>query len=392
MAAGTIEELPVRKPIAARPHGTTGAVMDPLATDPQGLDVVVPAAPPVPPRRRRRPVLLVVLALLAVAAAAVGVPWYIHASGVESTDDAAIDGKVIAISPQVSARVLRVLVDDNKAVKKDQPMVELDRTDYQIALEVTQATEQAMAGKLEQARQAIVSARAMLESADAEVQVATANRDNAHADYDRYVQLNKTTGAVSKQQFDQAGAAERSNAAQLKQAEARRSQAAADIKTQEATAKAAEGDLAKARADVHKAEVNLGYCTIVAPSDGKVTRKNVEAGAYVQVGQELFAVVPPRVWVVANYKETQLARMRPNQRVNVDVDAYPGMHLHGYVESLQSGTGSRFSVLPAENATGNFVKVVQRIPVKILLDGDGMEDPNRPLVPGMSVEPEVEVK
>jgi membrane fusion protein (multidrug efflux system) len=147
----------------------------------------------------------------------------------------------------------------------------------------------------------------------------------------------------------------------------------------------------KAAADVTKAETNLGYCRIVAPEDGRVTRKNVEPGSYVQAGEQLFAVVPSNVWVVANFKETQLSRMKIGDEVDIDVDAYPGMKLHGHVDTFQYGTGSRFSMLPAENATGNFVKVVQRLPTKIVLD-NVPNDPNRPLALGMSVEPEVSLK
>ena len=156
---------------------------------------------------------------------------------------------------------------------------------------------------------------------------------------------------------------------------------------------AATGDLAKAHADTERAKVNLGYCTIVAPCDGKVTNKAVEPGMYVTPAAQLFQVVPYDVWVTANYKETQLTHMAKGQHVTIDVDAYPGRDFTGTIQSIQSGTGSRFSIIPAENATGNFVKVVQRVPVKITFDGDpNHADPDHLLTPGMSVEPSVRVR
>jgi membrane fusion protein (multidrug efflux system) len=136
--------------------------------------------------------------------------------------------------------------------------------------------------------------------------------------------------------------------------------------------------------------LSLSYTKIAAPESGRVTRKSVEQGAYIQVGQTLMSIVPDQVWVTANFKETQLTHMHPNQKVAIKVDAYPGKKFEGHVESIQSGTGERFSVLPPENATGNYVKVVQRIPVKIVLDTP--PDPNFRLAPGMSVEPTVNIK
>ena len=345
-----------------------------------------------PPRRSRKPIVLGVLLTVAVVAGLVTTLWLVHASGYESTDDAAIDGHVVTISPQVSAAVKAVHIDDNTFVRKGDPMVDLDPTDYQVALDQATATEQAQAGKVTQAETEIESAKATREAAAADVEVAQANADNAHADFGRYVALsNRTPGAVSKMQFDQSTSAEAGAAASVKQAKAKLAQAVSAIATKQAMLVAAQGDVAKARADVHRARVNLDYCTIVAPADGRVTRKNVEPGSYVQTGEQLFAVVPTNVWVVANFKETQLDRMRKDQPVTISVDAYPGLTLHGHVDSFQAGTGSRFSMLPAENATGNYVKVVQRVPVKILLDGYAF-DRDHPLSPGMSVEPEVSLR
>ena len=359
--------------------------------------MIVPAAvtPPVefvpPPRRRRKRIVLGVLLTLILVGGAVAAAYFIHVSGLESTDDAFVEGHVVSISPQVSARVLSLNIDDNTLVKKGEVLVQLDPTDYAVALEQAEATRIAMAGKEVQSEREIDSAKAMRDVAAAEVHVAEANSKNARDDYDRFNLLAKqNAGAVSKQQLDSLTAAFQSNQAQVDQAKAKLAQAESDIETRKATAAAAAGDLKKADADVHKAEVNLTYCTIVAPEDGRITRKNVEPGSYVQTGEQLFAIVPSTVWVVANYKETQLERMRVGQKVEVFIDAFPGKTYRGHVDSIQAGTGSRFSVLPAENATGNFVKVVQRLPVKILLDTPN-NDPDHQLVPGMSVQPDVVV-
>jgi membrane fusion protein (multidrug efflux system) len=345
----------------------------------------------VPVKRKGKRALLV-LGCVVVIGAIVATIYAVHASHFESTDDAYVEGQVVTISPQVSALVKTVAVDDNTQVEKGQLLIQLDPTDYEVALEQAKATQAAMEGKLQQAKSEIDSARASRDEAQAEVEVAKANAANAAADYKRFTDLSaRTPGAVSRQQMDSAVDAEQSNIAQVKQMAAKSVAADAEIATKQATSIAADGDLKKAIADVHKAEVNLGYCTIVAPESGKITRKNVEPGTYVQTGEQLFAIVPSKVWVIANFKETQLDRMRLGQSVSIKVDAYPDMDLHGRVDSIQSGTGSRFSMLPAENATGNYVKVVQRVPVKIVLDGTNT-DKDHQLTPGMSVLPEVELK
>ncbi len=348
---------------------------------------------PSPVRNRRRvPLPLIVLFLVMLVAGVIAAIVYVAGHGYESTDDSFIEGHVVTISPQVSGLVKAVKVNDNVLVTKGQVMIELDPADFQVALDQATASQAAMQGKLLQARAEIVSAGAYRDEAKHEVDVATANAENAKADDDRFKQLAaRTPGAVSKQQLDSAEAANRSNQAQVAQARAKLAAAEADIDTKKATAVAAEGDVQKAAADVHKAAVNLGYCTIVAPQAGRVTRKSVEPGSYIQAGEQLFAIVPSDVWVTANFKETQLDRMRVGQPVELAVDAFPELKFRGRVDSIQSGTGSRFSVLPAENATGNFVKVVQRVPVKIDLDG-AAGDSDHVLAPGMSVETTVDVR
>jgi membrane fusion protein (multidrug efflux system) len=342
---------------------------------------------------RKRPVLLGLLLVLMVGGAIAGTLYWLHARQFESTDDAAIEGRVIPISPQVPARVQAVRVEDNSPVHKGDVLVELDPTDYRVALEQARATEAAARGRLDEAKAQIAAATAGRDEAEADIAVAEANAGNAASDLKRYQDVAESNpAAVSKQQLGNVVATQRSTQALVAQAKAKLAAAEAKTLTAQAAVEGAQGDLAKASADVHRADVNLTYCTITAPEDGRITRKNVEPGSYVQTGQALLALVPPDVWVTANFKETQLEQVRPGQSVNVTVDAYPAQRFTGKVDSIQSGTGSRFSVLPAENATGNFVKVVQRVPVKITLDPGQAQDKDRVLAPGMSVVPEVKVR
>lgn len=354
--------------------------------------IVPPPAPPMKKGGRKR-MLLGILLVLAVVGATVGTIYFIHAQQFESTDDATVEGRVIPISPQISARVKAVHMSDNALVHKGDVLVEFDPTDYQVALDQARGSESAAKGRLTEASAKVDAARASRDEAKAEVAVAEANAQMAQSDHDRYVDASAhNAGSISKQQLDNATASWRSTEAQVQQSRAKLAASEAQIATAQAGVEGARGDLQKAAADVHRAEVNLSYCTLTASEDGRITKKNVEPGSYVQTGQALFAIVPNEFWVVANFKETQLDRVRPGQPVKITIDAYPSKEFTGKVESIQSGTGSRFSVLPAENATGNYVKVVQRVPVKITFDPGQIEDATRPLAAGMSAVPEVKVR
>jgi membrane fusion protein, multidrug efflux system len=284
-----------------------------------------------PPENKRLLQRLGIVGLIIVVTA--GILFYRHASHFESTDDAFIDAHIIPISPKVAGQVLAVHVNDNQAVKAGDALLEIDPRDYEAK---------------------VAEERGKLAAAEAEAR-------RAIADARRYEQIFKQD-EISQQQLDHAQAA----------------------------AAAAQANLAKERGALQLDELNLSYSRITAPEDGRVTKKSVEPGAYVQVGQTLFLIVPEHVWVTANFKETQLTYMQPGQKVTIKVDSYPGHKVEGHVDSLQSGTGERFSVMPPENATGNYVKVVQRIPVKIMIDTP--PDPAFRLAPGMSVVPSVRVK
>ncbi len=319
-----------------------------------------------------------------------GILWWLHARRYESTDDAFIDGHVVAISPRVSAVVRAVFVDDNVAVRPGDLLVELDRRDFATALQQARANAASARAKLASARAMLRAKDAAVAEAEAEVTVARTTAENAERDYRRYAHVDAR--ARSAQQLDAARAAFESAGARLAQARASVTAARAEVADAATAILVARAGVERARADVRRARLDLSYCTIRAPVEGRITKKDVEPGAYVATGQDLLAIVSTDVWVTANFKETQLDRMRPGEPVTIDVDAYPDASFSGRVASIQHGTGARFSVLPAENATGNYVKVVQRVPVKIVFDGDQIGRFDRVLAPGMSVVPSVEVR
>jgi len=361
---------------------------------PGGNGAPAPARPVRPPPAAGRPfyrssafrIFSIVLLVLVIG----GLVYWLHARHFESTDDAFIDGHIIPIGPQVSALVAAVHVTDNQVVHKGDLLIELDPTDFQVALAQARGAEASAKGKLERSRTGVAAAESAVIEAQAELQSAQVNSDNATRDLQRYQGLDER--AKSQEQLDNVTAVQKTDAAQVAQAKARLVSAQAQVDAARANVIAAEGDYQKAQADTERAQVNLGYCRIVAPTDGRITSKTVDPGMYVTPASQLFVLVPADVWVTANFKETQLDLMRPGQKVTIAVDAYPEHEFEGTVQSIQAGTGSRFSVIPAENATGNFVKVVQRVPVKITFDGDINSDPDHLLAPGMSVEPTVRVR
>ena len=340
-----------------------------------------------PPKRGKRTA-FVVLFLILGALGAGGVITWLAARHHESTDDAFIDGHVSQVASQIGGRVQALLVRDNQLVAAGQTLVTIDPRDMQVRVDQSIAQRAQAVAQLAQARATLDIRRADLGQAEANVKVAEADLFQAERDLARYRAINPR--AVTRQLIDNADAAERSTKAKL---DANR-QAVAGMKAQieaaAASVSAAQASVATADADLANARLQLSYTRIVAPTAGLVTKRTVELGNYIAPGQALLAIVQPGLWVTANYKETQLTDMRPGQPVTIYVDAFPNAHLTGHVDSLQSGTGSVFSALPVENATGNYVKVVQRLPVKILFDGD--EAASLPLAPGMSVIPTVTVR
>jgi membrane fusion protein, multidrug efflux system len=347
------------------------------------------------PRRGRAALARVSLVLVAMVAAAAGSGyWYLTRNEV-TTDDAYTDGHAVTIAPQISGTVVALDVTDNQRVKAGQVLIEIDPRSYLAARDQAAANLQVAEAQLDNARLRSETARteypARLAQAQAQLQAAEAARFKADADARRQLALPRQ--ATSQQDIDTAMATRRSAEAQVAQAQAALQQAdmvRQFIAESDAQVKRLAGQVALARAQLDQASLNLSWTKVTAPGQGWVTKRNVELGNYVQAGQAMMELVTPDVWVTANFKESQLARMQPGQRVDIRVDAYPDLKLTGHVDSIQLGSGERFSAFPAENATGNFVKIVQRVPVKIVID-NGL-DPNRPLPLGISVLPTVHLR
>ncbi len=348
-----------------------------------------------PAKKRRSPLMWIILGMVLIAAVAGGVFWWLSTRNLESTDDANTDGRAVMISPQVSGYVSALLITDNQFVKKGDVLLRITQRDYQASRDQAAGQLAAAQGQLNSARANLALAHvtypAKLAAAQAQLQSNQAKLTQAQADARRQNAISRA--ATSQQNIDVANAG-------LKQAEAAVADAQASVQQAspvndyiaqaEAQVKQLEGQVETAQGQLVHADINLGYTNVVAPQDGWVTKRNVEQGNYVTPGNSLMALVSPQVWVTANFKESQLNRMRPGQAVAIAVDAYPSLKLRGHVDSVQLGSGSRFTAFPAENATGNFVKIVQRVPVKI--DIDSGLDPNMPLPLGISVTPTVSLK
>jgi membrane fusion protein, multidrug efflux system len=342
-----------------------------------------------------RKILIRTIFLLALVVIAVGgvLYWWMGRNLID-TDDAYTDGRAVTIAPRIAGQVIALDVNDNEALKKGQVIIQLDPRDYQAAVDKAAGTLLQDQGLLSQAQINLDKARvtypAQLLQAEGNLEQAQGNLINAQQSYSR--QHRVSHAATTEEQIDQANAGLAQAQGQIKQAQGQLQTAQLvqqNIDAAEAQVEQLQGQVKSAQASLDQAKLNLSYTTLRAPQDGWVTMRNVEVGYYLTAGQSIMSLVVPEVWVTANFKETQLARMRPGQAVDISVDAYPGLHLKGHVGSVQMGSGSRFSAFPAENATGNFVKIVQRVPVKIIIDS-GL-DPNLPLPLGLSVDPAADV-
>jgi membrane fusion protein (multidrug efflux system) len=386
----------------------------------------------------RKFIVIAVIILLVIGA---GI-FYWRSTFTEDTDDAQVDGDLYQVSSRVTGQVIKVYVEDNQKVDVGQIIAEIDPKDYQVALEQAQANlASAQAADIQaevtvpitsvnvntsvdttssdvlNSTAAVDQARKQEQAAEARVVAAKANALKSHLDVERYTPLVQKD-VISKQQYDAAVATDASNQAAVLEAEANviaaqaqvteslqrlsqsRYQAAQSVKNgpdqvraQQARANATLADVKQAQAKVDQAVLNLGYTHITAPTTGIVNKKNVQVGANLSIGQDLLTIIPlTNLWVTANFKETQLSGMRPGQPVTLKVDALGGRKFHGKVTQIGGATGSKLSLFPPENATGNYVKVVQRIPVRIDFTNLQQENGDYALRPGMSVTPEVEVK
>ncbi|MBN1088314.1 HlyD family secretion protein [Pantoea sp. 1B4] len=348
-----------------------------------------------PERKRPGKKPLIILAVVVVIMLIVGFWFWFTTRNIETTDDAFTEGDAVTIAPKASGYVVKLLVKDNQRVKKGDLLVEIDPSDNRAQREQANAQLGLAVAQLHQAQAQLALSKvqypAQRDQALADQAKAEANLLNAQADYRR--QRGVDPRATSQRNIDSASAQLRSAQAQLQSAKAQvevASQVALQIRQQETNVEARQQQVEQAKAQLSTADLNLSYTQVRAPYDGFVTKRNVQLGTLVQAGSSLFSLVSPEIWVTANFKESQLQHMNPGDKVEISVDAWPDMKLEGHVDSIQMGSGSRFSTFPSENATGNYVKIVQRVPVKIIID-KGL-DPNHPLPLGLSVEPKVTVE
>jgi membrane fusion protein, multidrug efflux system len=414
-----------------------------LPSSPPGTPYPVAPAP----KRPRKRLLLAALGMGAIALTIVGIRWWQYAGTHQETDDAYVTGHIHPVNSRISGTVTQVLVDDNQKVSQGQLLVQLDPRDYQVALQQAQAALEAARhqadvaqanigvvatnaqgqttaaqGNIDAAAASISTSQAALAEAQAGVPAAQANLAQVEAnlvkaklDYDRYTRLARE-GASPQQQLDTAKASYEALLAQrnalreqIRQAQAQVVQAQKNVDNAQAKLAATKGTLeqansvakqteanrrqyqatlaaiAQAQAQVKNAQLQLSYTQITAPTAGRIGNKTVEVGQRLQSGQTLMAVVQDQEWIVANFKETQLGKMKPGQEVEIKIDSFPNHLFKGKVDSLSPAFGAKFALLPPDNATGNFTKIVQRVPVKVVFDPESIKGYESQIAPGMSV-------
>lgn len=316
-------------------------------------------------RRRKQMSLGLAVGVLILVAAYAGWRWWGYAHTWTTTDNAYVSGHIHTVSTRIAGSVEEVFVNENQTVAAGELLARLDSRDLEV--------------RCEQARSLLAQGEAQITQAAAQVAREEAVATRAQLDFNRADQLRHgAAGAISQQEFDNAKAVLEGSQAALAAARA--------------AVRAAQAQKQVAAANLADAELQLSYTKIVAPASGRIGRKNVEVGNRVQPGQALLAIVQPEVWVTANFKETQLKRLQPGQAVKLSVDSFPGHDFAGRVESIAPASGAQFALLPPDNATGNFTRIVQRVPVKIVFDEEGTRDCAGKIVPGMSVVVKVNVR
>ena len=330
--------------------------------------------------------------IVAVAAITAGVIYgmiiFIHSLSHESTDDAYVSGTIVPIAAEIKGRVTKVFVDDNQFVEEGNPLLEIYQQDYLNRLNESNQSLSRLTSEESELQAVIVEKEKSLIRAQANLDVAVNEEDLALKELQRYEILLKKE-AISQNEYDRFHSRWLVAVARKKAAEATVSEAEVSLKSAKTKATTQSFKIKEAASIKNSAHLDLTRTVVTAPVSGRIAMKNVTAGKYVMPGQALLALVKEDSWVIANFKETQIAKMTVGQPVEIKVDAYPSVKFHGHVDSLQPGTGAVFSLLPPENATGSFIKVVQRVPVKITIDSEF--DPAHPLWPGLSVIPSVDV-
>jgi membrane fusion protein (multidrug efflux system) len=361
----------------------------PSGTQQRVLDA--PSVAPEQPERksaiRRHPYIAAAAAIVILAALAYGVVWWLNALNYVSTDDAFIDTRVVQISSQITGRIIAVPVTDNQNVDEGALLVRIDPRDYEAALEQAQA-------QLEQAKAAVANVQAQIAAQQSNIQSAQTNVTQAQAaltfsqqQFERAHRL-LATGAGTQQQEQQTRSDLTQKQAALTASQAGLTAAQRQLRVLQTQKDSAQAQVDAAEAGLTTAQVNLNRTTISAPVASRVANLSAAIGNLAQPGTTLMTLVPRDVWVTANFKETDLGSIKIGDPVQITVDAYPGKTFQGRVASIQAGSGTAFSLLPAQNATGNFVKIVQRVPVKITFDSP----PDVHLGPGMSVVPTVNIR
>ena len=315
-------------------------------------------------KKINKPTLIAVIVL-----ALLGVGYFIHHSLMyQSTDDAYVETTTVSVAPRVSGQIVEVMITDNQPIEEGDEIAKIDDTDYKIAVDSAKARYERILLNQQNAKATYNAMQSAIET--------------SKKDLDRYTNLYKS-GAVSKQTLDNAQTKYDAAVANLTNAD--------QALLSKENNKVADADLKEAKAALDKAELNLSYTTIKAPQSGTIASRRVEKGMYAQVGTPLCTIVPHNVWVVANFKENQLRNMKKGQKFDIKVDTYPNKVFKGEIDSIQRSSGAKASLFPPENAVGSFVKIVQRVPVKIIFTEE--IDPNEyNIVPGMSVVPKVRVK
>jgi membrane fusion protein (multidrug efflux system) len=344
----------------------------------------------------KRPIFWIVIAVVALALIVGGTLFWLHKRKYASTDDAFVDAHIVRIAAEVQGKLTHVAGIDNRHVEAGALLATIEP--YASTASLDQAKAQALQADaaIQQAQAQVISARAQRAQAEAQARDPAAQAAKAQADLKRYLALRQLDPlAVAGTQIDQARSQAASSAAQAAAARRAIDNADAQIAVAQKQVKAQRAQREAAQAQIASAQVSFGHLDIRAPVSGQVVNRSVNIGSYVSAGSQLMAIVPDHIWITANFKETQLAHMRIGQHVAISVDAFPDVPFEGHVDSIQRGAGQAFALLPPQNATGNYVKVVQRVPVRILFDTPRRDspDPRRyPIGPGMSVVPTVKVR
>lgn len=342
----------------------------------------------------KKPLFWIILVIVVGGLIIGGVFYWLHARQFESTDDAFVDTHIVRLAPQVAGTLVQVADIDNRHVEAGRLLAVIKSSGRHAQVVEAQANESQARAQFAQAQAQVTAAEAQRQQAAAQARVPMAAAVKAQQDLARYEALLRLDpSAVAGQQLDQARATARQTAADAAAAREQIDTATAQISVARKQVGAAKSVIDARHAQVDQANVTIGDLRVTAPVAGQVVNRSVNVGSYVAPGTQLMAIIPDKMWVTANFKETQLTLMRIGQPVDIHVDAYPGVDFKGHVDSIQRGAGQAFALLPPQNATGNYVKVVQRVPVRIVFDAKNGPDPKRyPIGPGMSVVPTVKVR